>query len=377
MSDPTGREERPITATPAEFLVTFGVIIGLIMFFLAFDGFLARIDREEATSRAAGAYEEGKRLAAAGELDEASDRFRAATWMSRENTMYSLALAQSLLAQEKNPEAKRILDRVLQRDPTNGRANVLIARDLLADGRVEEAKAHYHRAVYGRWPEGENGSGLEARFELIELLARTDARKELLAELLVIQEQSFDNLDRRKNVGRLFLVAGSPERAAEVFSQVIQHRPRDAQAIGGLGEAALALGNYSRAEENLARAARLAPGDSTVADRLELARARRGLDPLVRGLRLSERYERSHRVLLATEQLLSRCALDSASAREVATADSLLRLPARRDAAGIDDAAEIHLSVAQRLWAIRPSGCTPGVRPEDRALVLLQDRLAR
>lgn len=377
MSDPAGRENRPVTATHAEFLVTFGIIIALIVFFLGFDAFLARIDRAEASSRAARAYEEGKRLAAAGELEDASDRFRAATWMRRDNTTYSLALAQSLLAQERSPEASRILDRILQQDPTNGRANVLMARDLLAEGRVEEAKAHYRRAVYGRWPEAEGGSSLDARFELIEFLVRTDAREELLAELLPIEDQSIEDLDLRNHIGRLFLLAGSPERAAEVFRQVMQQRPRDAEAIGGLGEAALALGNYSRAEGNLAQAARLAPGDSTVADRLDLARALRVLDPLMRGLRLSERYERSRRVLLGTEQVLGRCAVDSAVARVVAVADSLLRLPVSRGATEMDDAAEMYLSIAQRLWAIRPAGCRVGQAAEDRALSLLQDRLAR
>ncbi|MEO7217012.1 MAG: tetratricopeptide repeat protein, partial [Gemmatimonadaceae bacterium] len=236
------------TASPSVFIGTFGVVLALIAFFLVFDTFVARIDKDEARSRALNNYQEGMRLYDKGELDAAVEQFSTAAAMDRENIVYRVALARVMVRAEDIVTAEALLRSILQTDPTDGVANQLLAQVLVKQGHTEDAIAYYHRAVYGRWRAGEQGSSLQARFELINLLAATGAQKALLAELLPIQDQSLNDLTMRDRIGFLFLEAGSPSRAADVFHQVIQKDAQNARAYTGLGEASLALGNYAVAE---------------------------------------------------------------------------------------------------------------------------------
>lgn len=366
------------TVVSAQVLVgTFGILAALIVAFLVFDTFLARIDTAEASSRAASAYRKGMQLERAGQLDAAAEQFSTAAAMDRTNTVYALARAHAVLQQGRVDEAQRLLEAVLRRDPTDGEANMLMARVLVRTGRITEAKSYYHRAVYGQWGPGEGGSSTQARFELIALLARTDARKELLAELLPIQDDSLEDIGLRDRIGRLFLQAGSPKRASDVFHDVLRRRPDDPQAYAGLGEAALTLGSYATAQADLAKAARLAPHDTVVAARLDLAEAVLALDPTRRGLRLSERYDRSRRMVQLTRDAVGRCAADAASRALVTTADSTLQAPMTTKPAAMNDAVESNLVLAQRLWAARAPGCPRDATTTGRALALLQDRLAQ
>lgn len=365
------------TASSSAFIGTFGVVLALIAFFLVFDTFVARIDTQEARSRALSDYREGTRLFAGGQLDDAADQFRTAASMDRGNLMYQIALARVTLRQGDTETADGLLRSILQQDPTDGAANVLLARVLVKQRRMEDAIAYYHRAVYGRWRTGEGGSSLQARFELIDLLAATNARKALLAELLPIQDQSLGDLPLRDHIGYLFLSAESPARAADIFHQVIRKDPQDAKAYAGLGEASLALGEYSDAESQFARAARLSPRNAAVTGRLELARALVGMDPSRRGLRLENRYERTISLLRLTLITVARCPLDSAASAAAAVADSALGRPRGQNGDALDDVVQADLVLAQRLWGLRPAACATESSPEEKALALLQDGLAR
>lgn len=365
------------TASSSAFVGTFGVVLALIAFFLVFDAFVARIDTEEARSRALSGYREGTRLLAAGQLGDAAEEFRTAASMDRKNLTYKVALARVTLRQGDTETAEGLLLSILQQDPTDGAANVLMARVLVKQRRIDEAIAYYHRAVYGRWRAAEGGSGLQARFELIDFLAAIKARKELLAELLPIQDQSPGDVTLRDHIGFLFLLAESPARAADVFRQVLRKNPKDAKASTGLGEASLALGEYSTAEIQLARAAQLSPRDTAVTGRLELAHELVGMDPSRRGLRLTDRYQRTRRLLLLTVQTVARCPLDGAASAAAAAADSALGRPRTQNGDALDDLVQSDLALAQRLWALRPVSCVVESSPEEKALALLQDAFAR
>lgn len=365
------------TASSSAFIGTFGVVLALIAFFLLFDTFVARIDTEEARSRALSDYREGIRLFAGGQLDDAAEQFRTAAAMDRGNLTYQIALARVTLRQGDTETAEGLLRSILQQDPTDGATNVLMARALVDQRRIEEAIAYYHRAVYGRWRAGEGGSSLRARFELIDLLAATNAHGALLAELLPIQDQSPGDVMLRDHIGSLFLLAGSPARAADVFHQVIQKNPTDAKAYTGLGEASLALGEYGTAEMQFTKAARLSPRDTAAATRLELAHDLVGMDPSRRGLRLQDRYQRTRRLLLLTVQTVARCPLDRAASAAAAAADSALGRPRIQDGDALDDLVQSNLALSQRLWGLRPASCVVETSPEEKALALLQDALAR
>ncbi|MEO9250788.1 MAG: tetratricopeptide repeat protein [Gemmatimonadaceae bacterium] len=365
------------TASSSAFIGTFGVVLALIAFFLVFDAFVARIDTEEARSRALSGYREGTRLLAAGQLGDAAEQFRTAASMDRENLTYKVALARVTLRKGDTETAEGLLLAILQQDPTDGAANVLMARVLVEQRRIDDAIAYYHRAVYGRWRAGEGGSSLQARFELIDLLAAIKARKELLAELLPIQDQSLGDVALRDHIGFLFLLAESPARAADVFGQVLRKSPKDAEAAAGLGEASLALGEYATAENQLARAARLSPRDTAVTSSLELAHELVAMDPSRRGLRLQDRYQRTRRLLLLTVQTVARCPLDGAASATAAAADSALGRPRIKNGDALDDLVQSDLALSQRLWRMRPASCAVESSREEKALALLQDALAR
>ncbi|MEO6778759.1 MAG: tetratricopeptide repeat protein [Gemmatimonadaceae bacterium] len=365
------------TASPSVFIGTFGVVFALIAFFLVFDTFVARIDTDEAQSRALSAYKEGTRLFHSGKFDAAAEQFSAAAAMDRENITYRVALARVTLRQGDMETAQTLLRSILQKDPTDGSANVLMARALVEQGHVEDGIAYYHSAVYGRWRPGETGSSLQARFELINLLAATNAKQALLAELLPIQDQSLEDLTLRDSLGYLFLKAGSPARAADVFHQVLQKDEKDVRAYSGLGEASLALGNYAAAEGQFARAVRLSPNDTVIATRRDLARNLAEMNPSERGLRLSDRYQRARGMLLLTVQTVARCPLDSAASAAAAAAVSALGKSPGSSGDALDDFARENIGIAQRLWNLRPVACVAETTPREKALAVLQNALSR
>lgn len=353
------------------------MVFALIAFFLVFDTFVARIDTDEAQSRALSSFKAGTRFFDGGKFDDAAEQFSTAAAMDRENITYKVALARVTLRQGDMETAQTLLRSILQQDPTDGSANVLMARVLVKQGQSEEGIAYYHRAVYGQWRTGEPGTSLQARFELINLLAATNAKQALLAELLPIQDQSLEDLTLRDSIGYLFLEAGSPARAADVFHQVLQKDGKNVRANTGLGEASLALGNYAGAETEFTRALRLSPRDTVIAFRRDVAQNLAEMDPSARGLRLSDRYQRARDLLMLTVQTVARCPLDSVASATAAVADSALGKSPGQSGDALDDFAQANLAIAQRLWKSRPAGCVSQFTPKERALGLLQDALAR
>ena len=91
-----------------------------------------------------------------------------------------------------------------------------MARINAREGNAVDAASYYHRAIYGRWPVNAAGHRTQVRLELIELLARQNAKQELLAELLAVEDQVSDT-DTQKRLAHLFLAAGSPARSAALF----------------------------------------------------------------------------------------------------------------------------------------------------------------
>lgn len=364
-------------ASASVFIGTFGAVLALIVFFLLFDTFVARIDQAEARSRALSDYREGMAFLAAGRVNDAADQFRTASAMDRNNTVYEIALARAVLRQGDIGTAEQLLRSILQRDPTDGVANVLLARVLVGQRRIEDAIAYYHRAVYSRWRSAEGGSSVQARLELIDLLASTKAREQLLAELLAIQDQPLGNSAQRDHFGYLFLIAGSPSRAAEAFRQAVRANPQDFHAYAGLGEASLELGEYATAASQLTKAKRLAPGDTTVADRLAIAHVLAALDPSLRGLRLKDRYERSRSLLRLTLETVARCPLDSVASASAVVADSALSAVRSGDPSTLDELFDRDVSLAQRLWNLAPAQCDSRSSIYGRALALLDAKLAR
>jgi tetratricopeptide (TPR) repeat protein len=377
------------TATTPEFLATFGLILAAILAFGAFDVWLARVDARESREHAAHLYDDGRAQLAAGRPRAASELFASALASERTNVRYGTALGEALLAAGEYPEAESVLRSQLARAESDGQANLVMARVLEREGRRDDAASYYHRAIYGRWEESAPTRRLEARMALVDLLARSGAKQELLAELLPLADSAIGTPALRRRVAHLFIAAGAPDRAVVFFREMLRADPKDGDAYAGLGEAALVLGNFATARADLLEA-RLLGESARTAGMLAVADTALALDPTPRRLDAQERHARAARLLALVLEAAARCSpaapvamTDSArSMLAPPAADSSAigaRMRAERTAASVAterEAAESMLDLASALWGARGARCTTSPSTvEERALPLVMAKL--
>ncbi len=373
MADGAIRTPVPMRVANASiFLATIMFIVILIGVFLSFDIFLARIDRRESDAHAAAEYAKGAALLREGRASDAAEHFSAAVAIDRSDVNYTLALGEAMLQEGRVVEAEATLRGLLARAGNDGAVNLTMAHVMIREGHVEEAKAYFHRAVFGRWGADSLTRRTEARFELINLLVHRGARSELLAELLPFEEVSPDSVALRRRLGSLFILAGSPERAANMYREVLRRDPDDVDAYAGMGEAAFALGNFLTARADFSEASRRRPNDARIAARLAIADTVLALDPTARDVRSSDRLRRSRVLLSRTLAEITACGGPNSALAD--SARSLLApVPARRGDTG--DKAAAMMGVAVDLWATRRASCAPVAR--DDVLRLVLNRIAQ
>jgi len=369
MNEDAGSTALIPTASAATFVATFAVMLAAIAALLLLDLFLARIDRRESVAHAANLFADGQSLLASHQPAVAEQRFASAVSIDHSSVTYALALAQARLDQGKIAEAEGTLRDLVERAENDGAVNLVMARTLLHSGRTEEAKAYYHRAIFGRWGADSVSRRQEARFELIDLLARQGSQRELLAEILPLDGTSPDSVALRARLAALFIVAGSPARAVAAFRDVLRQDPTSADAYDGIGQGELALGNFRRARADFAEALRLQPGDTAVKARLATTDSVITLDPAARGIGSAERLSRSRKLLERTLAAAVQCG--QAAAPLAGTARALLgaTVATTQREAMTDSLVE----TATSLWAARPSSC----KTTDVPLRLLQGRLSQ
>ncbi len=370
----------PAPPTPAasisEFIATFAVILAAVVGLVLFDTALARIDSRERKVSAAREFAAGEQLVAEGKKDQAIEHLRTASTLDGENTRYATALADAVLADGRPNDAELLLVPLLERNATDGAANLTMARVLFKQGKIEQAKAYYHRAIYGLWPRGAEDNRTAARFELIDLLASTDARQELLAELLPIQDDSTNSLAQRKRIAHLFVVAGSPSRAVTIFRDVLRHDAKDADAYIGLAEAALSLGAFTTAKADLVAAQKLSPQDSSsIQARISVTDSVIALDPTQRGLSLAEQYRRSRNLVQLTLASVRKCLGTQAPDVAAALGSAGASLVASAAAASQSQSIDQTLLLAEQLWALRRGRCA--AERQEGALALVQNKITK
>ncbi len=364
-------------ANASIFMGTIAGIVVLIALLLSFDLFLAHLDQRESAARAAAEYESGVSALRSGRASDAADHFGTAVSIDRSNVNYTLALGEAMLQEGRTADAEATLLTLLERAENDGAVNLTMAHVMLREGRTADAKAYLHRAIFGRWGADSVERRRHARFELIDLLAKHGAPRELLAELLPLEEVSPDSVALRRRLGNLFILAGSPARAANMFREVLRHDPTDGEAYAGLGEAAMAAGNLRTARADFAEAVRLRRDDTKSLGRLALLDTVLALDPTALGLEASERLARSRALLARALSAVSSCGRASTagldSARALLLPPPIRRAPHRR----VDSEAEADrlLQAAADVWAARPPACDAAIH--DDALRLLVARINR
>jgi tetratricopeptide (TPR) repeat protein len=250
-----------IEAAPGKPVLGLIVILVLVIVGLtALDKSLAKIEDAEVRSSASRSYQTGKRFLDQGVAAKAVDPLRDAHALERENVGYTLALISALMDVRKTSEADTLMDEILVSKPNDGQANLVAARLVLREGKVDDAKAYYHRAIYGSWSSDSEVHKRAVRLELIQLLQEEKARQPLLAELISLESEASlggeakDDPQALRQIAQLFLSAGAPARAAAVYRNLIERDPKDSAAYEGLGEAELEEGQYRAAQAAFLRA---------------------------------------------------------------------------------------------------------------------------
>jgi tetratricopeptide (TPR) repeat protein len=351
------------------------IVIALVVAGLwSLDVFLARTDREAVQNRANSLYAQGVQLLKQGHASAAVELLRRANAMVRDNRAYQLDYVAALVAARKFDDADANLKTLLQSDPNNGPANLLSARLMVQEGHMPDAESHYHRAIYGAWPENGPAHRLAVRSELVELLASRGERQELLAELLALESEAQGKTAILKQIAHLYQVAGSPAHGADVYRELIQSDPDDIDAYAGLGGDELALGDYRAALAAFLNADRRSPGNRAIQSDIALLNAMATIDPTPRRLSSAEKFARSTRILRLTRDALNGCAKWDEAQRLVDESDKVLSKKAPANVT--NELAESRLALAEQLWQAHIKLCGPGTSEQEHALRLIMTKLA-
>ncbi|HVV44225.1 MAG TPA: tetratricopeptide repeat protein, partial [Bryobacteraceae bacterium] len=291
------------------------------MAFVTIDSVLASTERRETALEAVRLADEGRQLMKEGKYDAAIESFRAAIANQRESMEYPLELGRALRTAGRLQEAESTLEDLLKSNAMDGSANLAIARVFVRQGDFEAASFYYHRAIYGQWKaDNLQKSRLQVRFELADLLARNDRKQELLAELLPLQTEAPGDSATQQKLADLFLTAGSPVRAEQIYRDQLRIHPRDA-----------ALRNGLNLTDQILR-----------------------LDPLRPELSERERFQRSLHILEVVTDRASTC---------LPAADLIQQLPAHTP--------EENLAAARHYWEVVKTNCPKTISEADKPLDLV------
>jgi thioredoxin-like negative regulator of GroEL len=194
------------STTRVPILASVALIAVVIAALATIDVFLAKTERAELQNEAQQFYLDGSRLLAEGKAAQAVDLLRRAHVLARQNPDYELELINALMAAGKLAEAEPLMNDVLQRQPNDGRANLIAARLMTNERRTTDAEAYYHRAIYGEWASDAAVHRISARMELIEFLVANGEKQKLLAELLPLEEEARSNPAIAKRLAHLRLI---------------------------------------------------------------------------------------------------------------------------------------------------------------------------
>jgi tetratricopeptide (TPR) repeat protein len=343
---------------------TLGLVFLAIAGFAVLDTFLAGMERNENRAKANRLTSAGIDLMRKAKPADAAEQFKASIAVDRENPLVWLDLGEAQLAAGDLAEAETTLGEVLKRDSTSGEASLTLARVLVKEGRIPEAISIYHRSIYGHWEGDAEAQRVKVRLELVELLAQHGSQEELLAELLPLLDVAPGNIEERMHLANLFLKAGSGQRAAEIFHEILRRQPQDAAVYDGLGQAEFLRGNYLTALTDFEDAANLKPLDKEISDHLTLCSEVLALDPMRRGIGTDERLRRSAKMVKIASDALARCGVP---------------LPEIKTQRGLPpaEAMDENLRLAEDLWKTRERQCRQPASADEEPLRLVLARISQ
>ena len=342
------------------------IIAAVIAGVYSLDVLLKKAESAEVHNEAQALYNRGtKLLAGGGHASEAAELLQRAHALERSNRTYQLAYADALIAVGHYAAATDTLNDIVRDAPNDARANFLLARLARAQDDFNGETAYYHRAIYGVWDNNGSARANDTRLEWIHELVKHGDRRVLLGELLQLEAESQDPAVLRQ-VAHDLLVAGAPNRSAELYQALLVDHPDDAGLEEGLGQADAADGKYAFAQRDYMRALRSDPGNPAIRHDMQLTTELSEIDPTPRRLPSREKYNRSVSILKLVSDAVTAC---GSKAPELPAAARLVGLK-KTDTS--NEAAEQVLQLAQTLWRSRPAQCqAPEVLP------VLMEKLAQ
>jgi len=361
------------TRTPVALV---GGILAVLILMIALAGFLGYFYHAQRIVRARQFALAGNELIAENRYQEAIERYRNALSISH-SSQDRLALAMALEKAGHWSEAEIYLRELVRENPNSSPANLGLARVAVQQGELQDAVNHYHRAIYGSWPEKSQANRIQTRIELVETLGKAGQETQTQAELLSLVAEMPDDVALRKQVGRLLLDYGLPKEAAQVFREVLRKDPRDASAYAGLGQAEFAQEDFHSAQKAFEGAVLRNPGDAASRKMLESAEQIQALDPSARGLSAAEKYGRSRKLVEAALGALDQCLASARGSPPASLVDGARKLLLHRGRPrSYGDASETNLALADQLWKARIDLCGPP-QASDVVLSKLMTRLSR
>jgi tetratricopeptide (TPR) repeat protein len=350
LAAPSAAAEKP--ASPRMFAGVMAALVCLALFI----GWLNYFMRLQRTNRAETTYGQAGELMKNRRYDEAIAHYREAL-SSSHNPTYRLALGEALVANGNFAESQIYLNEYLRANPANGPANLALARAAAGEHRVEDAIAHYQRAIYGSWPQDEPQHRFDARLELIDYFATAGRDQQAKAELMSAAAQVPPNdLVAARRVARKLLDMGMTKNAEEMFATVARRNPQDAQAQQGLADAKFTDGDYAGAEKAYRQLLAIDPVNPTAAARAgECARILQ-LQATAPGLTAAQRLARSRVLLADALETVQRCEGNAANPTDQER-NAQAELARKVRPRAFSDAAALNVRLARELWNGRPSNC--------------------
>ena len=346
LSTPSAREAEP--ASPR----LFGGVLAALFALALLMGCLNYMLRVQRTNRSRATFQQARELMKSGRYDEAISRYREAL-SSSHSPEYRLALGEALAQSGDVAEAPIYLNEYLKEKPGSGEANLALAHVAAEEQRVDDAIAHYQRAIYGSWPGDEAQSRFAARLELIGYLEKAGRRDQAKAELLSAQASiPAANTAAAKRVGRMLLDLGLSRNAEDLFRAMVKANPQDPETQQGLADAEFANGEYTPARMAYQRLTQMDPANGLAAARYGETSRIVEMDPGSPNLNSGQRYARSRDLLAATVDAVEKC-----GAQADAMKDAKIALARKRRPSSFIDAADENQRLALAVWSDRPKSC--------------------
>ena len=358
--------------------VMLSIVAAIGIVFFLFVTFLSRTYYTQRQSLGNRWFQRGVADLQAKNYAAAVTEFRAALLYSRDDYDYQLNLAEALIGAKHAGEASAYLLNLWDREPEDGLVNLELARIAAQQGQIEQSIRHYHDAVYAAWPAGQEQKRRDARFELIELLLRTNAKTQAQAELIALAENVDDDPEQQQRIGDLFIRAQDYEHALASYRIVLKSKPSDPNAMAGAGNAAFALGRFALAKNYLSNAGALTPQNAQVTEQLKMSELVLKMDPYRPKIPVAERNRSVMRAFAAAGQRLRACEAAKRSAPQPGTpqltlSDSWAAMKARLTEAELRRDPELMdstMELAFRIERQSDESCGPPVEA-DQALLLI------